>query len=152
MRERRSLSCSISSYLKTNSRSLRTVASATPTSPTRMHYPDRGLRMRRRAAEREREIERQHRFSQFPLVVRACSKNILRNRCVALSGRTVETTKNRTGNRHFRFRIIRKKNNHFMITPASLLSWFWWTRSWNARAATLSSRASWKLRTRFDHS
>lgn len=150
MRERRSLSCPISSYLKTNSRLPRTVASATPTPPTRMHYSDRGLRMRRRAAEREREIERQHRFSQFPLVVRACIKNILRNRCVTLSGRGNNEEQNLKS--AFSLQNYPKENNNFMITPASLLSWFWWIRSWNARAATLSSRASWKLRTRFDHS
>lgn len=96
------------------------------------------------------QIERQRRFSQFPLVVRACIKNILRNRWVALSG--CGNDEEQDSKSAFSLQNYPKENNNFMITPASLLSWFWWIRLWNARAATFSSRPSWKLRTRFPHS
>lgn len=55
-------------------------------SATRMHHPGRGRVERegaaRGAAEREREIERRHRFSQSPPVVRECIETIFR-RCVS---------------------------------------------------------------------
>lgn len=51
-------------------------------SATRMHHPGECEGVTRGAAEREREIERRHRFSQSPPVVRECIETIFHH-CVS---------------------------------------------------------------------